>query len=93
MDRSIYRCKFLERLIAAHSLNFKRKPNMTYIANRITPLSQSRVTTKGFDISTLATFQPAKAHCQKCLALLRAIPYNQERQIQCPICGVHYNVI
>jgi hypothetical protein len=26
---------------------------MTYIANCITPLSQSRATTKGFDISTL----------------------------------------
>ena len=31
MDRSIYRRKCLERLIAAHSLNFKRKLNMIYL--------------------------------------------------------------
>lgn len=56
MDRSIYWRKCLERLIAVDKLNFKRKLNMIYIANRITPLSQSRATTKGVDITLCMAF-------------------------------------
>jgi hypothetical protein len=46
----------------------------------------------GFDILSLEKFQPARAHCQNCLALLKTVPLNQQRRIQCPVCNIHYLV-
>lgn len=46
----------------------------------------------GFDITSLLSAQQPKAHCQKCLAVLPAMPRNQMRQIYCPVCRVQYAV-
>ncbi|HEY9810540.1 MAG TPA: phospholipase D-like domain-containing protein [Halomicronema sp.] len=41
----------------------------------------------GFDISTLVKFKPPRAHCPKCLALLKSIPrMNNQGEIVCPVC-------
>jgi hypothetical protein len=41
----------------------------------------------GFDISTLVQFKPPRAHCPKCLALLKFIPrMNNQGEIVCPVC-------
>ena len=84
MDRSIYRRKCLERLIAVHKLNFKRKLNMIYIANRITPLSQSRATTKGVDITLCMAFIIEILELRRDLAKLGegfAIDADKDREI------------
>jgi phosphatidylserine/phosphatidylglycerophosphate/cardiolipin synthase-like enzyme len=50
------------------------------------------MSSSSFDFQDWLKFQPAKARCEKCLALLKTMPRNEKRQIYCPVCGVHYGV-
>ncbi|HEY9903870.1 MAG TPA: phospholipase D-like domain-containing protein [Candidatus Sericytochromatia bacterium] len=38
----------------------------------------------------LTTLPPALAHCEKCLAVSKAMRRNQKQQIYCPVCRVEY---
>ncbi len=38
----------------------------------------------------LTNFPPALAHCEKCLAISKAMRRNQNQQIYCPVCRVEY---
>ena len=38
----------------------------------------------------LTTLPPALAHCEKCLAISKAMRRNQNQQIYCPVCRVEY---
>ncbi len=42
------------------------------------------------DNQRLANFPPALAHCEKCLAISKALRRNQKQQIYCPVCRVEY---
>jgi len=50
------------------------------------------MSSSSFDFQDWLKFQPAKARCEKCLALLKTMPRNEKRQIYCPVCGVYYGV-
>jgi phosphatidylserine/phosphatidylglycerophosphate/cardiolipin synthase-like enzyme len=42
------------------------------------------------DNQFLTTLPPALAHCEKCLAISKAMRRNQKQQIYCPVCRVEY---
>jgi len=42
------------------------------------------------DNQFLTTLPPALAHCEKCLAISKAMRQNQNQQIYCPVCRVEY---
>jgi phosphatidylserine/phosphatidylglycerophosphate/cardiolipin synthase-like enzyme len=42
------------------------------------------------DNQFLTTLPPALAHCEKCLAISKAMRRNQNQQIYCPVCRVEY---
>ena len=44
----------------------------------------------GFDNQYLINFPPVLAHCEKCLAISKAMRRNQNQQIYCPVCRVEY---
>lgn len=43
-----------------------------------------------FDNQSLTYFPPALAHCEKCLAISKAMCRNHNQQIYCPVCRVEY---
>jgi hypothetical protein len=43
-----------------------------------------------FNNQCFANFPPALAHCEKCLAISKAMRRNQKQQIYCPVCRVEY---
>lgn len=45
-----------------------------------------------FDNQSLTNLPPVLAHCEKCLAISKAMCRNQNQQIYCPVCRVEYVV-